>query len=671
MESLWKGGVKDMAYMIGAILSLKDKNFSSTIKKSEKGVKKFKTQTKYAGNQVRKFGKSTKGSFNTVLKSAVGLAGAYVGIKAIKGFASSTMEAARAQIDAETKLQAVLKNTPGMAKDAYKHLQKYASQQQRIGVIGDEVQLAGMQQLATYQLQESSLKALSDGMNDLLAQQKGLNASQGDAVGVGNMVGKVMSGQLGALSRAGIIFNDAQKKILTYGTEQERAATLAEILQQNVGGVNKALAETDPGKIQRAKNIWGDYKEMVGKGVLKVQGKLAGWFIKYMPFIEKTTSNVIKGISKVSAKIRKLSDKYMPKIKTSLAPIHNKAIEVFSMIKSKGTKALQGIIGAFKDVKAWGVNTWQVMQEKVKEHQPTIEGVKGVLNDLKDKAIALKDVLANAFDNARPAIDYLKDNALPIVIDAIAGVVDKATDMYNFINDNWGALEPIVYGIAGAFAFYKGIMLVGTVIMAGWNIAAGIGAAVTTAFGTAMAILTSPITLIVVAIGGLIAVGVLLYKNWDLIKEKVGGVIGWIKEGFYSLLESAKEIGGGIANFFIRPINKLIEGVNKVKFDTPDWVPFIGGKSFGFNIPKIPEFALGTQYFSGGLARTDERGGEIKEYPSGTKIYPHDKSLKMAREEGKKEGQGYTFNIYCRGLTADEVVNEAVPKIIAAIENIK
>lgn len=42
----------------------------------------------------------------------------------------------------------------------------------------------------------------------------------------------------------------------------------------------------------------------------------------------------------------------------------------------------------------------------------------------------------------------------------------------------------------------------------------------TTAFGTAVAFLTSPITLVIVAIGALIAIGVLLYKNWDTVKAK-------------------------------------------------------------------------------------------------------------------------------------------------------
>jgi phage-related protein len=172
-----------------------------------------------------------------------------------------------------------------------------------------------------------------------------------------------------------------------------------------------------------------------------------------------------------------------------------------------------------------------------------------------------------------------------------------------------------------------------------------------------------------------------MWKNWDTIREKaneiwssisegIGNFIDKIKHSFSSVLETSKRVGKGIVNFLTRPINKLIDGINKIQFDTPDWVPLIGGKKFGFNIPKIPEFAMGTQYFSGGLARTDERGGEVKQYPNGTKIFPHDKSLKMAREEGKKEGRPIIININCKGTSADEIINEVVPKLKLALANI-
>ncbi|WP_154665152.1 hypothetical protein [Prevotella phocaeensis] len=106
-------------------------------------------------------------------------------------------------------------------------VKKLASAQQELGVIGDEVQLAGVQQLATFLNQKASIDTLLSAMNNLLAQQKGLSATGEDAVTIGNLMGKAMQGQASALKRGGITFTDAQEKILKYGTESQRAAMLA------------------------------------------------------------------------------------------------------------------------------------------------------------------------------------------------------------------------------------------------------------------------------------------------------------------------------------------------------------------------------------------------------------------------------------------------------------
>ena len=63
-----------------------------------------------------------------------------------------------------------------------------------------------------------------------------------------------------------------------------------------------------------------------------------------------------------------------------------------------------------------------------------------------------------------------------------------------------------------------------------WNAICIIATAATKALSAAVAFLTSPFGLVVVAIGAAIAVGVLLYKNWDKIKEVAGAVWSWIKD---------------------------------------------------------------------------------------------------------------------------------------------
>ena len=73
-------------------------------------------------------------------------------------------------------------------------------------------------------------------------------------------------------------------------------------------------------------------------------------------------------------------------------------------------------------------------------------------------------------------------------------------------------------------------------------------------------------------------------------------VLEGFKQIFKGIFDSLWSIAKAPINMIIRGINTLISGANKIKFDVPDWVPGLGGKQFGFNIPKIPLLNVGTNY---------------------------------------------------------------------------
>lgn len=176
-----------------------------------------------------------------------------------------------AQEAVEVKLAQVMRNTMGATDDQIQSIKDLCSAQQELGVIGDEVQLAGAQELGTYLEKTDTLKKLIPVMNDMVAQQYGLEASQESAVGIATMLGKVMEGQTSALSRYGYSFDEAQEYILKFGTEEERAAVLADVVSASVGGMNEALAQTSSGQMQQLANTIGDIKEKIGEMLTGIQ----------------------------------------------------------------------------------------------------------------------------------------------------------------------------------------------------------------------------------------------------------------------------------------------------------------------------------------------------------------------------------------------------------------
>ena len=143
-------------------------------------------------------------------------------------------------------------------------IKELTAAQQELGVVGDEVQLMGAQQIATFANQRQTLETLIPAMNNLLVQQKGLSATGQDAVSLANMIGKALQGNVTALTKVGITMSDAEKNIIKFGTETERAAAIAKIITNNVGEMNAEMAKTDAGKAQQWSNAIGDLKEKVG-----------------------------------------------------------------------------------------------------------------------------------------------------------------------------------------------------------------------------------------------------------------------------------------------------------------------------------------------------------------------------------------------------------------------
>ena len=170
---------------------------------------------------------------------------------------------ANAELNA-TRLEVIMRQRMKSTDEEIASIKRLTSAQADLGIISAGVQRTGAQQLATFLYQKSSLEVLIPAMNNLVAQQRGFSAEAGDAVNVANLMGKAMMGMTSALRRVGITFTEAQEAAIKNGNEQERAAMLAQIITDNVGEMNKALAKTDAGKQKQLANEMGALKAKIG-----------------------------------------------------------------------------------------------------------------------------------------------------------------------------------------------------------------------------------------------------------------------------------------------------------------------------------------------------------------------------------------------------------------------
>jgi len=124
--------------------------------------------------------------------------------------------------------------------------------------------------------------------------------------------------------------------------------------------------------------------------------------------------------------------------------------------------------------------------------------------------------------------------------------------------------------------------------------------------GAAFTMMLGPVGLIIAGIAALIAIGILVWKNWDTISEKAKEIWGNIVGFFEGVHDKIAKVFSTLADIMLAPfrayviglemaINWIIQQLNKIHIDIPDWIPGIGGKKFGFDIPEItlPKFGEG------------------------------------------------------------------------------
>ena len=219
---------------------------------------------KTAGNRIKSAGRTITTSF-----SVYGAAGVYAGARLIDSYEKQAL--------AEQKLITTYKNRMGASKAAAQSTMELASALQKQGVIGDEVALSGAQALATYAKYPSTINTILPAMNNWLAAEKGMSATQEDAEAKAKILGKALNGNVGALGRLGIKLTEAQQEILKTGTEEQKAAVITDALNAKFGGMNAELAKTDSGAIQQAKMTLGDMGEEIGAVLLPAVADLATW----------------------------------------------------------------------------------------------------------------------------------------------------------------------------------------------------------------------------------------------------------------------------------------------------------------------------------------------------------------------------------------------------------
>ena len=404
-------------------------------------------------------------------------------------------------------------------------------------------------------------------------------------------------------------------EVFTNGTGQHTLETILRIFQNILGTIEaiavnlrKAWKENDTGT-HIVQNVWDSFNrvlEMIEH--ITASTKEWAWNLDFSPLlqsVEKLTEKFKKLVDVLAGDLEKIWDKVV-------LPIGKWVIE----------EAAPAMINLLADA-------FDFLRAVLEKLEPFGEWL------FENLLTPIAEFVGQAF------LDFI--NGLSDTLEKLTDLLDGKLTFREFIDELTDA-QAIVLSITAVVAAFVTGLLIYKGVMA-------ICSAVTAAFNGVLAFLAAnPIVLVIAGIAALVAIIVLCVKHWDEIKAKVkevwDAISSWVKEkgdkvkeALTNLKEKVTEITDnikekwttfkentiriftdikdkvieawnklrdgvknaingiigfveGMANGVVRGINKVISALNSLNIKIPDWVPGIGGSSFGLNIGYLNEISL-------------------------------------------------------------------------------
>lgn len=314
---------------------------------------------------------------------------------------------------------------------------------------------------------------------------------------------------------------------------------------------------------------------------------------------------VLAGIAVAAVLIYKNWDKLKPtfeKVVEALEPVKKIFMQVAKQVVKSVQDMIKKVTPVIKSMQKTIVKSMPVIQKAItsafKKVQPVL---KMAISFIGKVGSVVSKVLTKAIKAVTPVIQKL-GSTFNAVFPVIANIVSNKIGLVSGIISKLAPVFQVAFSVAGEWVSFLG------------NTISSIFDGVMTTLGGILDFITGVFT-----------------GNWSKAWEGVKSIFSGVFNSFATLCKTP-------LNAVISLINGAIKGINKISVDIPDWVPGGGGK-LGFNIPTIPTLAKGTENWKGGIVQISEKGGEIVDLPSGSRVYPHDKSVKKAYNDGAKSQQ--------------------------------
>lgn len=554
----------------------------------------------FASKAVSGIGKAAKG-MATVVSGAATAAAAY-----LVNFGRQSVDAALKAGEVTAKFQQVAKNN-NWTDAEQKSLLSLNKTLGQTGVISGGTLKAAQAQLGTFALTADQVKTLTPALADMIANNKGYNATAQDGVQIANLLGKVMTGSATALSKYGVTMTDAQKKVLQEGSASEKAAMAAQVLEANFGGINKALANTPQGKMTILQHEIAGLKTSVGNDLIAAFGGVGGAVIKMVQAVEPLITALFDKIAQLAQKIGPPLEKVFGAIADKIGKIDFNGLTgqlsglsgpiaavtgllgaaglggalsglsgvpiIGSMFGSLG-KVLGGlggpitlVIGALAGLIATSPqlrsefgemlkNVFVSLQQAFQMLQPSIQTLMTALSQL---AAAVMPVITNLVGQIIPLLTPIISTLVGALVPAIQGILTVVTTVIQAITPAIQGVQPVVTAVVAAItAVIQALMPVISQIS---SLITDVVAAITPVIQGLEPLVTTVVQAITSVIQALVPV---IQALAPLVSTIISAIVGFISSTLLPTIQAMLPFIQGIINGIASVVSGIVNVIQGV-----------------------------------------------------------------------------------------------------------
>jgi DNA-binding ferritin-like protein (Dps family) len=276
--------------------------------------------SKQAVKDVQKLERNFKAAGKKIAK-AFGVATLAAGALAVKIGKDGIQAAIKAQAE-QNRLEQILLNTNGASKEQVAVLVEQAKALEQLGVVSAGNVSVVQSQLATFDLQASTIQTLTPAILDYVTAEKGATASSADFKSMTNGLAQALNGNFASLTKTGFVLDENTKNTIKNGTEQERSTAILQVLNSTYKDFNENLRNTPEGKIQALQNSFDGILETIGFALLPVFEDL----------------------------VRMFQDELLPAFETFVATNKDQIAQTFKNVADFAIKAAKGLGQMFKTI---------------------------------------------------------------------------------------------------------------------------------------------------------------------------------------------------------------------------------------------------------------------------------------------------------------------------------